>query len=465
MAGIQLSGLVSGMDTEGMIAQLMAIERLPRLRLTYQQAAVKARQEGLQGIDTKLKALKTAAEALSSVATWAPTQSVSVNDPTRLAARVTGPAGPGSYELDINRLATSEQRTYTYSPSGSQRTLDIGSWSTNIAAGATTDAIAVQINADSESPVFAVALDSDTLIFAGKETGVGFTATSSVLAEDTALAKQAQTARYRLDNRPSSTTWFTSTSNTISATTPGVAADGFVPGVELTLKSTGNNQFVSVTSPEADKTLLADKVKAFVEAYNAAMDTMRTAVSEKRVPNPTTETDARKGALFADPTVRSLMDSLRSATGMFKGSTGNLNVDELHEIGISTGAAVGTGTFSQDSVDGKLVLDSAKLTAALEADPLAVQKLLSDTTTGFVQSFNSRINPYSQAGGIVSQRLEAAGSEITRLNDSLLRMDDRLARKEDSLRKMFANLEIALQRSQSQSADLLSRLGNLSNDG
>jgi flagellar hook-associated protein 2 len=463
MAGIQLSGLASGMDTEGMISQLMAIERLPRLRLTYQQAAVKARQEGLQSIDTKLKALKTAAEALSSVATWAPTQSVSVNDATRLAARTTGPSGPGAYELDINRLATSEQRTFNYT-AGAASTLQIGSWSTSIAAGATTEAIAAQVNADSESPVFAVALDADTLIFAGKETGVGFTATSSVLAEDTALAKQAQTARYRLDNRPSSTTWYTSTSNTISATTPGVAADGFIPGVELTLKATGNNQMVSVTAPAADKTLLADKVKAFVEAYNAAMDTMRVAVQEKRVPNPSTETDARRGALFADATVRSIMDSMRSATGVFKGTTGNLSIDELHEIGISTGAAVGTGTFSQDSVDGKLVLDSAKLTAALESDPLAVQKLLGDSATGFVQSFTGRINPYSQAGGIVSQRLESAGSEITRLNDSLTRMDDRLARKEAALRKMFANLEIALQRSQSQSAELLSRLGSLSND-
>jgi hypothetical protein len=53
---------------------------------------------------------------------------------------------------------------------------------------------------------------------------------------------------------------------------------------------------------------------------------------------------------------------------------------------------------------------------------------------------------------------------MTRLNDSLTRTDERLARKEESLRKMFANLEIALQRSQSQSAELLARLPSYSND-
>jgi flagellar hook-associated protein 2 len=467
MAGIQLSGLASGMDTEGMIAQLMAIERLPRQRLTFQQAAVKARQEGLQNIDTKLKALKTAADALASAATWAPTQSVSVNDATRLSARITGPSGPGGYELDINRLATTEQRTYAYTPPAGAETLTIGSWSAQIAAGTTSDALAAQINADAESPVFAVALDADTVIFSGKQTGVGFTATAGSLVEDPLLAKTAQTARYRLDNRPSSTTWFTSNSNTISATTAGVAPDGFIPGVEFTLKSTGNNQFVNVTEPAPDKTVLADKVKAFVEAYNAAMDTMRVAVQEKRVPGATTETDARKGALFADPTVRNIMDSLRGVASEFKGTTGSTSYDELFEIGISTGASTGSGTFSQDAVDGKLVLDSAKLTAALEANPLAVQKLLGAVTgtPGFSQAFGDRVTPYSQAGGIVAQRLEAAGSEITRLGDSLLRMDERLARKEESLRKMFSNLEIALQRSQSQSADLLARLGSLSNEG
>jgi flagellar hook-associated protein 2 len=161
------------------------------------------------------------------------------------------------------------------------------------------------------------------------------------------------------------------------------------------------------------------------------------------------------------------MDSLRGVASEFKGTTGSTSYDELFEIGISTGASTGSGTFSQDAVDGKLVLDSAKLTAALESNALDVQKLLGAVTgtPGFSQAFGDRITPYSQAGGIVAERLEAAGSEITRLADSLLRMDERLARKEESLRKMFSNLEIALQRSQSQSADLLARLGSLSNEG
>jgi flagellar capping protein FliD len=34
MAGIQLSGLVSGLDTQSIISQLMAVERQPRTRIT-----------------------------------------------------------------------------------------------------------------------------------------------------------------------------------------------------------------------------------------------------------------------------------------------------------------------------------------------------------------------------------------------------------------------------------------------
>src|SRR4051812_18349397 len=109
MAGIQLSGLASGMDTEGMITQLMAIERQPRLRLALQQAAARARQDALQSIDTKLDAVRTAASDLGSLLTWTLKQTASVSDATKASATVTGGVGPGIYSLAVTRLATAEQ--------------------------------------------------------------------------------------------------------------------------------------------------------------------------------------------------------------------------------------------------------------------------------------------------------------------------------------------------------------------
>jgi flagellar hook-associated protein 2 len=161
------------------------------------------------------------------------------------------------------------------------------------------------------------------------------------------------------------------------------------------------------------------------------------------------------------------MDRMRNAVMNTLNVGNDSTLDDMGDLGVWTGAATGASAFSQSAVDGKLVLDTAKLDAALDKDPTAVQRLLGGVTgvTGFSQVFTGAVDPYASAGGSLGQRIDSAGTELTRLDDSLKRLDDRLAMREESLRKMFANLEIALQKSQSQSAELLARLGSLSNNG
>src|SRR3712207_1127152 len=107
-SGIRLGGLSSGLDTEAIVSQLMAIERQPRSRLERKQAAVQARQDALRDISTKLKTLKSAAQALSSSGTWAPTQSITTSDAARVGARATGSINPGTYSVEVTQVATAE---------------------------------------------------------------------------------------------------------------------------------------------------------------------------------------------------------------------------------------------------------------------------------------------------------------------------------------------------------------------
>ena len=73
MAGIQLSGLSSGLDTDSIIAGLMQVEAAPRTQIVNQQTREQARHDKLQQVSDKLNALKLASDSLSSVLTWAPT--------------------------------------------------------------------------------------------------------------------------------------------------------------------------------------------------------------------------------------------------------------------------------------------------------------------------------------------------------------------------------------------------------
>ena len=88
----------------------------------------------------------------------------------------------------------------------------------------------------------------------------------------------------------------------------------------------------------------------------------------------TTDADRAKGVLRNDSMLNGLLQRLRSAIGT-SFDTGDANLDQLGEIGISTGTSTGAAA-STDALAGKLVIDDAKLTAALSASPLTVRKLL-----------------------------------------------------------------------------------------
>src|SRR5438046_2115961 len=146
MAGITLSGLSSGLDTDSLIAGLMQIEQAPLTRLTNQQAAAHARQDALRAISDKLKALKLASDDLGSFTTWNPVQTATTSDPTKASATISAGAGPGTYSFNVTQLATAEQRTYTYAPKGSSQTYTLNGKSLAITGNESLDDIVSTIN-------------------------------------------------------------------------------------------------------------------------------------------------------------------------------------------------------------------------------------------------------------------------------------------------------------------------------
>src|SRR5919205_216755 len=96
-------GLASGLDTNTIVDQLMAIERQPQNRLKLKQGQIDARKSALQDIESRLKSLRLAAQDLKSPTLWLDTQTVDVNDPTKLTATRTGGAGTGAYQVNVTQ--------------------------------------------------------------------------------------------------------------------------------------------------------------------------------------------------------------------------------------------------------------------------------------------------------------------------------------------------------------------------
>jgi flagellar hook-associated protein 2 len=450
MAGIQLSGLASGLDTASIIEQLMAVERQPRTRIEMRQASEQARRDGLNQVATQLRALKTAAADLRSTGTWADTQTAVSSDTTKLDVRRTGGAGPGGYDIAVTRLASSTQRTYAYAPPAAGTTLtftvkdaqgvDVPT-AIPIAAGATLDDAVSAINTTTGSPVYAVNV-AGKLVLASRATGesnrftMADSAGGTLTQESERLGQNAQVSVDGVDFMPES--------NTVT---------GVIPGVELTLKGATTSVQVNVGAPGPDKTALVAKMKAFTDAYNSVVDSIRTKVTEKPVANASTTTDAKKGTLFGDSGLNAVLRQLRQ--GVSDSVSGNADaLDQLGELGVSTGTA--SATINADSVAGKLTFDSAKLTAALDSDPLAVRKLLGGIagTNGIAQRFEGILDPVAGTDGLLASRISSEDSSLKRTADALVTFDARLSRKQEMLNRQWSALETALAKAQARAQDI-----------
>ncbi|MFT4034428.1 MAG: flagellar filament capping protein FliD [Patulibacter sp.] len=445
MAGIALTGLASGLDTSSMIAQILAAESTGRTLLANQQTQAQARVTKLTAIQTKLTTLQTATNSLSSVLSWLPTQTVSSSDTTIASATRTGGAAAGSYNVEVLSLASSSQKTFSYTAPTEATTLTFGTTSVDLAAGATVDDAVSAINAKGGGVVAVNA--QGKLVVSSTTTGAAsaFSWSGDALSLDS--ERSGQDATYTIDGGETQT----SASNSVTSA---------MPGIDLTLTRTGSVG-ITVGTPAPDADSLVSAMTAWVTAYNDAQDAMRSATTEQKVQGATSSSDLAKGVLFGDSGLRQLMSSMRSITGSpIAGLTGTYN--SLASLGISTGASTGA-TINQDAVNGKLVFDEDAFRAALTADPSAVRTALGATTgtDGFAQKLNTVLKPATTTGQGIADRIDQQNTTLKRLATSLTAFDTRLSARQEALQKQFAAMETALSNAQTLQAQMTAQLSSL----
>jgi flagellar hook-associated protein 2 len=465
MAGISLSGLASGVDTASIVDQLMALERQKLTTIGYRKAAVTGQQDALKEVASRLSTLKDAALALSTDSTWTQKQTAESSEPARVAVSMLAGAGIGGQSISVDRLASSAQRRFNFqagafdaqgkTTSAETITLQYSSPGStavtiNLDAGATKQQIADAINAKTTGPaVAAVVKDAngvEQLYLSARKTGKDseFTASfSSAAAEDGDFVRVTGDdlqAAYRIG----AGTQQLSSSNVV---------ENAIPGLRLTLKGvTTAPATITVTEPALDRDAIKSKVKAFVDAYNAVVDTTRSKITEQRVRSPTSDFQAARGQLFGDSGMTAMLSRLRQDMSDVVTATG---INDLGDIGI--GIPKATGTSSAAAKAGKLVLDEAKLTAALDSDFTAVKSFLS-TFSKDVEGF---VKAQTGGTGIIDDRIKSGDRQNKRIQDQIDKTNERIDAREKRLKAQFAAMEAALQNSQTQGAWLAGQINGL----
>lgn len=439
MASITSLGTGSGLQLEPLISQLMTAESVSLKTLQKKEASYQTKISAMGTLRGSLSSLQTAAQGmatstLQSVVDKFASYTATVADTTIASATAGSGAVGGSYSLEVSRLAQGQRLTSTsflssttsVVASDSTLKLELGSVSSgefsaqstfniNLSAGATLQNVRDAINA-SGAGVSATIIHGTSgyqLILTGAEgtnnvmqlSGLsGFSYDPTVTtAQEMTLTQEAKDAAFTLNGIPA-----TSHSNTVTD-----ALDG------ITLQLTGTT--TAATTLKITQELSTNVTKAlqsFVSAFNSTYSTMKTLGAY----DPSTKV---AGDLQGNSTLRYAMSQLRNAVVNTTSDNTTTPYQRLSSIGVTI---TDSGTLS---------IDSAKLSAALAADPTTVSNLVAKVGS----AFNKTVDNLIGTDGSVTIATSGLKKTVTDIQSQQTKMQDRLAAIEARYRSQFSALD------------------------
>ena len=457
MAGIQLPGIATGLDTSTLIDQLMQAEAVPQTLLKNRLSSEQSYLSALQNINALVASLDTTASAMAEPGGLAAFTAKSSVD--GVSATAGASAVSGSYSFRVDQIATAKtivtqpMTTFTSSADGSvSLTLDRADGTSTVItsasadpasvaaainkaqAGITASAVAVGTDSASGSTLYRLQIVSARTGEAGDFTLSTGTAAggdlNDLMSQGAVLVQAAQDARLTLWAGTSAEQQLSSGSNTF---------DSAIAGVSLTVSQAAVGQNATLTvSP--DQATVQSKASELVNAVAKILSTIasQSAVSTTTGSDGTSSTSG--GVFTADSTITALRNALSQAAGY------PVDGESPSTIGVSIAS------------DGTLSLDADAFAAAYAADP--------DKTTAMLQTISDRVSQvaaqYSDKySGLITGRITSENSIITDLGDQISDWDDRLAQRRAQLEQVYASLEVTINNMNAQQSWLQSQLGGL----
>ncbi len=426
-----VDGLVSGMNTSTMISQLMQIEAAPQTRLKSKVTAAQTSVTAYQSVNTKLAALKSAADDLSQLSTWRSVKPVS-SSPSVTATAVSGSlnATAGSLTFDVVALARAQVTTARV-PAGAESnasgfSITIGAENPvpiDISADRTPQGIADAVNKAGigvKAAVVTTSTGESVLQFTSTKTGTAGGFTVDGLDFELKNAVTAQDALIQVGGAEEDG-GYTVTSSTNTFT-------GLMNGVSLTATKVESGITVDAT---ADTGGIADKIKAMVDAANAVL----TEVGKQTAYDAAT---GKGSTLSGDFMVRQITQSVLSTVSQGHGE--GADQVSLSKLGV------------QLERSGKLTFKKDDFETAYKADPAKIQA----AGVGVADTFEALAKKQTDN---VTAAITGRKSVIDSMKDQIDNWDIRLSARQVALTKQYASLETALSNLRSQSSYLSSQLG------
>ncbi|MGO4180751.1 flagellar filament capping protein FliD [Paenibacillus sp. TAF43_2] len=497
VSSIRMGGLVSGLNTESIVKDLMKAESAPLNKLLQKKQTEEWRRDQYREMNALLSDLKNKTFDMKLQGTYQKKVLASDND-TIVSAKQKGNPTASVYNVEVDVLPTAAKAaTVKFSADknlkdgtialNEEYSFSIGSDPNDIIKvekGDSINSILAKVNAlSSKTGVTASYLQDDkSITFTTKATGAtaAITINSTDLPADNKLGLSTGTVNSNAAITGFSTNQGFQSSADAKAQTVKINGIPYsvnsttftFDGVEFNIKSKGTTK----VDLKPDEDAMFKSIKDYVDKYNEIIEKINKKVDERTYKDfkpllaeekqslsdkqvEQWEEKAKSGLLRQDTLLSTGLSQMRQALmSNVKGSGMDTKLDSLTEIGITTGAY---------NENGKLYISETKLREAISKNGNAVMDLFTKTSssTDPATKFNESglaERLYNQLNSTMTKLTEKAGSNaslvdksilgegLKRINSDISRWESRLQDKESRYWKKFTAMETAMNKANAQ---------------
>ena len=440
MAGLSAPGLGSGLDVNNLVTQLVAAERSPvEQRISRTQTGIDSKLSALGVMRGVLSTLQSSVGALRTENQVLARRAVS-SDPTILRATASTSAPVGTYSVEVLALATTHKLVSEPYAGGSGSQVGTGelTFTQNgeefVVAATDSMTLAQLRDAINTAPdnrgvraSIVQADDGARMVFTAAASGSAQAINVQVTPPNGTLKKLEYDPGQGQGQTPPMTVLSAAADAQVKIEGFSVSAAGntvaaAIEGVTLDLVTSKPGTTVTVTvSP--DVASVKEKIAKFVNDYNNAAGTM---ASQRSFDGGT----RKAGPLIGESTLLGVESRMRrDITGVIQSLPGSPST--LSEIGIGFG------------VDGRLVVNDGRLSAALQSDAVGVAKVLAGNG-GIAKRLYDTIEGAIGLGGQVVGRTDSLQAQRRDLQKQREALDVRMQLVEASYRRQFGALDAML---------------------
>jgi flagellar hook-associated protein 2 len=462
MPSLRLPGIGSGLDTDSLVSQLMALEKRPVTLLQQKSDTLTTQANAWRDVNSRLLNLQNRLADLRNNSIW-DARKVTLGDPSVATVTASSTAALGTHAittampqgtqwLSVRNIADPDAAL------GQAGVIQINSSGANngktidIVGTDTLRSIVTKINADktlglkAELVQVGISYRLQVTSAAGAANDFTFSDQSGSVASYLQILSSGGNAGVKLQT--ASDYQLTIDGTTTTSTTN--VFKGVLPGVDVTVLKATTAPVVMTVDRDADKAVKA--VKDFVDQYNSVVDFL----------DSQTSYDAKTkkaGTLFGESLVRSIQGALDQRITSPVPSVAD-GYELLSRVGVTTEKFTSGGNLSR-----KLTFDESKFRAALAADPNAVKDLFtlnSGSNKGIAVRTEEWLKDYTRSEGLVLSQAASLDKTINQVKDQIDRWNTQiLPIKEERLRKQFNALDVAMSQIQSQGQWLSQQIANL----